>query len=345
MHIRFSPKILRRLGEELNVSPDQGILELVKNAYDADALRCTVELRETNNSGGTILITDDGDGMLEEQIEDGWLLLGSSKKVQTAKTRLGRSPAGNKGLGRLAALRMGRGVALTTRPRESPGIEYKLDIDWSEYHGVDAVEDVSIDVLTEDTSAGKGTEIEIQDLRQRLTRMDVKRLARGLLMLSDPFSDLPSGFNPVLNAPEYKDLEELVARRYFRDADFHLRLKVNDQGWATAEVLDLNGRQLFRTEHDELRRSKTKEPYDTPAFSFDLWVFVLSQQSFTNKPTTLTEVKEWLKEFGGVYLYVRGLRVAPYVRSCHVSIEGYQSRIIRLACDTSVSQSVACGPG
>ena len=42
--IRFSPDILRRLGEELNPSPDKGILELVKNAYDADAMVCTVSL-------------------------------------------------------------------------------------------------------------------------------------------------------------------------------------------------------------------------------------------------------------------------------------------------------------
>lgn len=35
--IRFSADILRRLGEELNPHPDKGIVELAKNAYDADA--------------------------------------------------------------------------------------------------------------------------------------------------------------------------------------------------------------------------------------------------------------------------------------------------------------------
>jgi len=40
--LRFSTAILRLLGEELNPSPDQGILELIKNSYDADAKRCTV---------------------------------------------------------------------------------------------------------------------------------------------------------------------------------------------------------------------------------------------------------------------------------------------------------------
>ncbi len=42
MHFKFSPSILNRLGEELIPNPDQGIIELVKNAYDADATKCTV---------------------------------------------------------------------------------------------------------------------------------------------------------------------------------------------------------------------------------------------------------------------------------------------------------------
>ena len=102
--IRFSPDILRRLGEGLNPSPDKGILQLVKNAYDPDARECTVALVNTDRPGGSITIKDDGDGMDEEGIKDGWLILGRSGKSVGAKTRLGRSPAGSKGLGRLAAL-------------------------------------------------------------------------------------------------------------------------------------------------------------------------------------------------------------------------------------------------
>lgn len=35
--LRFSPSILARLGEELLPDADQGVIELVKNAYDAEA--------------------------------------------------------------------------------------------------------------------------------------------------------------------------------------------------------------------------------------------------------------------------------------------------------------------
>src|SRR5205823_3103933 len=107
-NLRFSTDILRRLGEELNPSPDQGILELAKNSYDADAIECTVELIGTHSEGGTIRVTDNGNGMDEEAIRDGWLVLGRSSKNASMPTDLGRIPAGNKGLGRLAALRMGK---------------------------------------------------------------------------------------------------------------------------------------------------------------------------------------------------------------------------------------------
>jgi DNA mismatch repair ATPase MutL len=76
MHFKFSASILNRLGEELIPKPDQGIIELVKNAYDADATKCTVELIDTNNIGGSIIISDNGTGMDIDAISDGWLVLG-----------------------------------------------------------------------------------------------------------------------------------------------------------------------------------------------------------------------------------------------------------------------------
>src|SRR5580704_13967233 len=79
-HLHFSTQMLRRLGEELNPHPDQGILELVRNAYDADATKCTVELIAAHEAGGTVRVTDDGTGMTAQGIRDGWLVLGTSGK-------------------------------------------------------------------------------------------------------------------------------------------------------------------------------------------------------------------------------------------------------------------------
>src|SRR5690242_11321770 len=116
-HIKFSTQIIKRLGEELNPSVDQSILELVKNSFDADAKSCTVTLTNITKPGGTIEIWDDGDGMDAEGIKNGWLVLGqSSKSIDTRSRTLRRITAGSKGLGRLAALRMGQICALQSTP-------------------------------------------------------------------------------------------------------------------------------------------------------------------------------------------------------------------------------------
>jgi hypothetical protein len=83
--IRFSTQIIKRLGEELNPSVDQSILELVKNSYDADALNCTVVLDNITEIGGSIKIVDDGKGMTDKEIINGWLVLGESTKSISKK--------------------------------------------------------------------------------------------------------------------------------------------------------------------------------------------------------------------------------------------------------------------
>ncbi|WP_445240981.1 ATP-binding protein [Microcoleus vaginatus] len=189
MHFKFSPSILNRLGEELIPNPDQGIIELVKNAYDADATKCTVELINTNNTGGSIIISDNGTGMDTDAISEGWLVLGRSKKAAREPTQLGRLPVGDKGLGRLAALRQGSQVNLITRPKNEPGVEYTLTINWDVFAEADVVEDVSFDTQKNLTQKPHGTDIIIHKVKMQLGRAEIKRLARELLLLADPFDN------------------------------------------------------------------------------------------------------------------------------------------------------------
>ena len=312
--IRFSADILRRLGEELNPHLDKGIVELVKNSYDADATWCRIEMRGTDRGGGTIIVTDNGDGMTPFEIEQGWLVLGSSTKNAARRTRLGRIAAGSKGLGRLAALRMGTRALLTTRPRTQPADEYRLPIDWRAFEATELVDDVAlnIDHAVRSPDAGPGTEIRIQGLRKRIQRMEVKRLARELILLADPFGGDPAGFAPTLIAPDFEDLAGLVRNRYFDDAEYHLAAGVDASGRATAAVVDWKGRRLFSAGHDEIAAAGAGRPYHCPAVRFDLWVFILNRATFSTRTSTLQEVRHWLGEFGGVHVYHNGLRVMPY---------------------------------
>ncbi len=309
---RFATDILRRLGEELNPSLDQGVLELVKNAHDADATWCEVRLDDVGRVGGSLKVADDGDGMTADDVVDQFLLLGKSDKVGKGLTKRGRILAGSKGLGRLAALRSGRVASLSTRPASEPELEHRLVIDWSLFDRTDTVDAVEFDLASKSRATGvsSGTTIEVKGLTRPIGRMEVKRLARSLLLLSYPFDDDPSAFRPSLDAPEFRDLTELTKKKYFEDAEYHLRATVDTGGYATGEVIDWRREVLFSAAHGDLRRSNG--PYRCPAVEFDLWVFILNAKTFQTRSASVGEVKKWLAEFGGVMLYLNGIRVSPY---------------------------------
>lgn len=312
-HLRFSTGIVKRLGEELNPTLSKGILELAKNAYDADAAECQIELQNISQPGGKIIVRDNGDGMTSGQINDGWLVLGQSSKRTSSQTRLGRIPAGSKGLGRLAALRMGRRTFLSTTSKLEQNVRHELPIEWDKFDDAQIAEDFVLNITTKSSeqSFTPGTEIRINDLRSACSRMEVKRLARELILLADPFDDNLQGFRPILCTSEFEDLELLVQNRYFDDAEFHLSAGVFENGEAFAKVVDWKGEILYKAEHSEIA-SKRRTIYQCPPVKFDLWVFILNKDTFSSRQSAVGEVRRWLKDFGGVHVYYNDLRVNPY---------------------------------
>lgn len=333
---RFSTDILQRLGEELITSFDQGVIELVKNSYDADASVCSIELIDTQQAGGTVVITDNGDGMSMQDIQDGWLVLGRSRKVPGSRTRRDRLPAGSKGLGRLGALRMGQEVLLTTQPLDEPGVDYSLQIQWADFASSDVVEDVGLAVQRSESERRPGTRITIHGLNTAAGEREVRQLARELLLLTDPFGD-PAGFRTELVAPAFKDLEELVNRAYFDDSEFRLVARLDEHGRASARVFDRSGTARWTTGTDDLGN-----PYGAPPASFELWVFLLTGDSFAGRSATVREVQKWLAQVGGVHLYHRGLRVRPYGDEGHdwldMNLRRAQSPELRPSTNTSLGR-------
>jgi signal transduction histidine kinase len=350
-HLRFSPDILRRLGEELVPDIDQGIIELVKNAYDADATVCTVDLREIASGKGSIQISDNGSGMTEKDIRDGWLVIGRSGKKQKALTSVfHRVAVGDKGLGRLAALRLGRKVTLKTSSISQPSSSHQLKIDWEEFDRAKTVEDVPLKVQTSKLSRLPGTEILIEGIAAKLSKTTVNRLARSLILLSDPFAKLERqnaiktstksgrkvdpGFAAVLHTPEYKDLQAKVGKSYFDDAEYRICAELNDAGKAIFKILDWRGETLHELEQ--------KEIYDSIPFRFDLWVFLLKGESFSTRKSTVGEVRDWLSTMGGVHIYEDGIRVPPYGGAgndwLEINLRRARSPEVRPSTNTSVGR-------
>lgn len=312
VHFRFSPNILVRLGEELNQGMDQSILELIKNSYDADAKNCTIELRNTSTPGGEIIVADDGDGMSAESIKNSWLVLGKSSKNHHQLTKLGRTPSGSKGLGRLAALRMGRVVRLESK-LEADSYSSVLNVEWDSFDHAPTVEDVKLTITNSPTSREKGTTTNLSNLRSAIRPDELKKLARAVLLLTDPFEDRESGFKVDLKAPEFKQFEKLLGRKYFDSCEYHLIATLSADGLGSAKILDWRGKELSTGSHKDIRNKKDTGPYKAPACTFDFWAFLLKKESFASgQGVNLGDVREWLKQFGGVHVYQDKVRVSPY---------------------------------
>jgi DNA mismatch repair ATPase MutL len=66
--------MLRRIGDELISSETVAVIELVKNAYDADATRVLVRFQGPLEIGqGRIEVMDNGHGVSLETIQTPWM--------------------------------------------------------------------------------------------------------------------------------------------------------------------------------------------------------------------------------------------------------------------------------
>lgn len=118
----------RLIGRE-NVSKlDGAILELVKNAYDADANMCLLYYEE---STGTFYIMDNGSGMSKKTILDNWMTIGYSSKKSEYKLASGRIQTGAKGIGRFALDRISDTCTMLSKSKE---FSIEWSVNWSEFN-------------------------------------------------------------------------------------------------------------------------------------------------------------------------------------------------------------------
>jgi signal transduction histidine kinase len=169
-HFSIHASVVFQLGESLVTDATQALLELVKNSFDADASFCKLDVNTSfsdSRGAGQIIVEDDGTGMDESAIERGWLTISDSPKRSFKRDRLttvkGRTPLGDKGLGRLGTQRLGNHLEIETRTGD--GFERKLSINWDDFSSGDLLEDVPVKFQQSRTSAAKGTKITITGLR------------------------------------------------------------------------------------------------------------------------------------------------------------------------------------
>lgn len=171
--------LFRELGELLVGRDSTALIELIKNAYDADATEVTVYGERLDKpEEGHILVTDDGVGMNAEAFEKGFLRVASRLKEQGERrsTLYQRRYTGAKGIGRLAAHKLAKKLEIDSVPQfpESDGIREALNatIDWDkieQYETLDELDSTDA-ILLETKTIRKNTRSRTALLLSRLRK-------------------------------------------------------------------------------------------------------------------------------------------------------------------------------
>ena len=201
---RFRPKgrLLLQLGDELIKNEGVAVLELIKNAYDADSPSVTITMKNIDNENyqnGEIVIEDKGEGMDMDTIKNAWLEPGTDIKRKQVKAKIRtknfkRLPLGEKGIGRFAIHKLGKSVEMITKQEKKK--EIILKIDWTEFEKDDYLSDILVDVKEREplefVGEKTGTKIIIRNLREPWTRQKVRDLKRSINAMSSPFKSIES---------------------------------------------------------------------------------------------------------------------------------------------------------
>jgi len=204
-HFDIHASVVFQLGESLITDSVQALVELVKNCYDADATFCKLNISTQPISDekspfkgalGSITVEDDGNGMTLTTIRQGWLTISNSEKRnfkdKTLTTKRGRTPLGDKGLGRLGTQRLGYNLEMFTRSEESP-TEHHVWFSWKDFLEQARLSEVNINREEIVPNRKHGTKLIISQLREPdLWRGDdaIKELETGLSQLISPYREV-----------------------------------------------------------------------------------------------------------------------------------------------------------
>ena len=181
--------LLRELGDRLIGRSYIALAELVKNAYDADAIDCRIEFADDR-----IVIADNGHGMSEQDFHDHWMRIGTTQKTHAKFSRRLRRPmTGSKGLGRLSVQFLADEMTLETTSADDPSRHLYALVDWTTIqHGNELG---TVDVLWQmrpgrppyPDNGTTGTRIVLSKPRIQWTADEIESLGKDVWALQSPF--------------------------------------------------------------------------------------------------------------------------------------------------------------
>lgn len=333
---QVKPRLLTLLGDQLIRDANLAVFELVKNAYDANATKCTVVLENpSDTSEARIIIQDDGTGMDETILRNVWMMIATDNKsqqrthnVRTAKP-FNRFPLGEKGLGRLSIHKLGHYIQMITRVKG--GSELVMEFDWDKLENAENLNEAVVKLkrrLPVTFPGDKhGTRLEVKRLREAWSRGELRKLHRAVNSLCSPFKG-PVDFEVTLAAPGNEEWLEgmFTSEMAYQSSLYHVQGSFeNDTGNFSYKFTPPPGteKQLAQRKEKpsgfglERREGRKSFPVDLSEHKigrveFDFWIFDRDPAVLRAVTDDIKGLKDYLDDNGGIRIYRDGIRVYDF---------------------------------
>ena len=250
--IRPAGRHILTIGRDLIQDNYAAVVELVKNAYDADSPDVNIAFTAcADHSGYTIVISDNGHGMSRDDVINKWLVPSTQDKRTRRTSPDGRTLQGSKGVGRYAASILGQDLFLETVTPE--GEKTTVYLQWSNFEKADYLDDVEILVDTEKTSEHSGTRLTMNGDKEFLSEWNndrFKQLQYELKKLKSPVSTIISNDEFHINLtvkgfPKFENIEETIAPYLLFDLfDYKISGGINADGTGTLTYSSQKARNI-----------------------------------------------------------------------------------------------------
>jgi signal transduction histidine kinase len=338
--LRPKARILRTIGDELISNETVALIELVKNAYDADASGILISFHEPLKIGaGFVEVIDDGHGMALGVIQGAWLEPATPNRKRARLSESGnRQVLGEKGIGRFAASRLANTLELVTRRERAPQ-EVRVALDWTAFDN----DDLYLDELPIEWEERKpqeirhgaamdrlyqaikrdparyphGTLLRMRGYRAAWSEEQFAALRKGLARLVSPFAGdaFIDSFRIVLDLPlAFAHLNGLVQPpELLRSPHYSVTGSVNADG---SYELTFGGKLLRKKkETGALKLPNERQPTCGP-FSVDLKAWDRDTDSLRQlhlkEHTSIRDIRRDLDDAAGISIYRDHFRVLPY---------------------------------
>ena len=324
--IRPAGRLILTIGRDLIQDPYAAVVELVKNAYDADSHDVDIEFtRIRGKKGYSITIADHGHGMTRDDVIDKWMVPSTPDKLRRRKSPSGRVMQGRKGVGRYAASVLGKDLLLETVSVE--GEKTEVYIDWSHFEKSEYLEDIEILVETSETADPSGTCLTMTGEDVFLSDWDQRQFGRlgfELRRLKSPIGVALSNDDFRINLkvsgfPGVDGISEIIEPYPIFDLfDYRISGSINSEGMGTLEY----SMQKIRNSPDESMSFHLGKPTECGELFLDIRVYDRDRASIdsligrglkdnSGSYVGNLQARQLLNEYNGIGVYRNGFRIRP----------------------------------